>query len=519
MRKAKAFAFAGLLLGLLSASLHAAPLPFGDGIPAPDLSKTPRSLEELGKMESHQETGGFTTFDPVIKGLEAFSGCVNYCITDLSIRMKIGLPVKFYFSPVIRHNTADFIVQSYPRLTKEPWKEWSSVMGEASFAVTSPLARMMGVEDGLGGGRMRVPAYTKQQGLDFKEADVIGNPFILLTILLDKNGQLKPKEEGCETNGCLERENSDIGERLRQEIEDRKPDPDCAAPSCGGSGGEASDDDPPWYEKSPEELMGEAKDKVVTEIGDFSQKMKDCASSLRCVLENLGGESFSRIFSLLDTVESIAGAIQQLQEIAEMMEDIADAFSALSLSPVQAKFRIERMFCPSDFQPFIPYYLSGLDAAFWRSGLWDVPPTDPHKTSTIINPFSSDRIGPDSGFELWGHIYPRSGFVNHFEDAKVGAVTAVRAMDIVQEMKRKRLRWLKKGFDPKKDKWQIIYPVTSKKCYANIAHTGKETPLGDFTTPGAEYRYAWNYWRAYDCDTNEKGSRIAKISLPTEICL
>ncbi len=511
MRRATTILFLGLLLvpPVHAMAAEGFNLPAGEGITQPDLSALPDSGDEIG---ADQETGGFNTADIILNGLSAFSDCVEYCITGLSIRMRLGIPIEFYFSPLIRHNTADFLVQSYTRLTEDPWKEWGSVVGEASLQVTSPVAKLLGTDE-LGGGRTQVAAYNKAQNLDFKEADVIGNPYILLTVLLDKNGRLKPKQNGCETNGCLERGRDRLGSQLRNEIEDRQPPPECIGPRCFND--PTQPEEVPWYEKTPEELMGEARDGVATKIGDYAEKLEQCSQDLRCILENLGGNTFSRVFSMMDTLESVAGAIQGVQEISRITEEIAAAFSALSMSPVRGKFRVERMFCPSEYQPFIPYYLSGLDMTFWRSGLIDVPPVDPHMASTILNPFSSDRIG--TATQLWGHIYPRSGFVDNVHDAKVGAVAAVRAMNIVSEMKRTRLRWLPKGFDAKKSQWQMIYPHKSDKCDANIANTGKPNVMGDFMYPGKERRYAWNYWREYDCDTNKRGRRIAKISLP-EIC-
>ncbi|MCF6231116.1 MAG: TraU family protein [Gammaproteobacteria bacterium] len=471
------------------------------------IPELPTSLDEIG---ADQETGGFSSVDIVTSGLDAFSDCVDYCITGLSIRLYIGLPIKIYLSPLIEHNTADFVVQSYSDLGGgenddrygDPWKEWGSVVGKASLAITKPAAKLMGSDEGLGGGKTRVAAYSKHQNLDFKEADVIGSPYILLTILLDKEGEIKKKEAGCEVNGCLEKEPGAIGEALQAEIADNES--------------TVSEGEPGWYEKSPEELASDAKDDLVNKVGTYTQKMQTCRNSLRCVLDTLGGDTFSRIFSMMDAAESVIESVRKIQDVTEKIKTIVDAFSAIA-APIQGEFRMERILCESQYQPFMPYYLSGLDAAFWRSGLIGIPPVDPHMTSTILNPFSGDRIGTDT--QLWGHIYPRSGFVDNPHDAKSGAVAAVRAMNIVSEMDRTRMRWLETGFDTENAQWQMIYPLESSQCHADIAKTTDGTNIvGDFMYPGEERRYAWNYWRKYKCDTNEKGSRLIKISLP-EICI
>ena len=61
--------------------------------------------------------------------------------------------------------------------------------------------------------------------------------------------------------------------------------------------------------------------------------------------------------------------------------------------------RIDRLLCPNKIKIFYPYYLSGVDALFWRSG-W--PITDAQHTATLLNPLSTDRIGGLG--EVWGSI-------------------------------------------------------------------------------------------------------------------
>ena len=75
----------------------------------------------------------------------------------------------------------------------------------------------------------------------------------------------------------------------------------------------------------------------------------------------------------------------------------------------------------ANFRAFYPYYLSGVDALFWRSG-W--PITDATHTATLFDPLSSDRIGRTG--ETWGHVYPRHGFVNNDHPGRVAPVIAVR---------------------------------------------------------------------------------------------
>jgi hypothetical protein len=51
--------------------------------------------------------------------------------------------------------------------------------------------------------------------------------------------------------------------------------------------------------------------------------------------------------------------------------------------------RIDRLLCPNDIDLFYPYYLSGPDALFWRSG-W--PITDAGKITTLFNSFFGGSV-------------------------------------------------------------------------------------------------------------------------------
>ena len=82
-----------------------------------------------------------------------------------------------------------------------------------------------------------------------------------------------------------------------------------------------------------------------------------------------------------------------------------------------------QVFCPAtDVFPFFPYFLSGIDAFAWRSGLTEI-----FFPATFIPGLR--EIG-DFPFNTWGSVHPRQGFLNTPEDPKAGAVMAQRAADI-----------------------------------------------------------------------------------------
>ncbi|MCP1364624.1 TIGR03756 family integrating conjugative element protein, partial [Halomonas sp. BBD48] len=78
--------------------------------------------------------------------------------------------------------------------------------------------------------------------------------------------------------------------------------------------------------------------------------------------------------------------------------------------------------CESDVQPYMPYFLSTLDALAWRSGIPEMAYPE------ALTP-GMREMGTTG--DLWSPIYPRSGFVTQTHDYKVAASTAQRAADVV----------------------------------------------------------------------------------------
>ena len=107
--------------------------------------------------------------------------------------------------------------------------------------------------------------------------------------------------------------------------------------------------------------------------------------------------------------------------------------------------------------------------------------------------------------DLWGNLYPRSGFLHQSDDYKTGAVIAQRAGDITtrsgqlhvyfpMQAKAKDGYWpageLVEG-DVKTGKWQELTPRTSQSCAV--------FPNSKAQAQAEDGGYAWALWRPYSC--------------------
>ena len=78
--------------------------------------------------------------------------------------------------------------------------------------------------------------------------------------------------------------------------------------------------------------------------------------------------------------------------------------------------------CAPSSQPFLPYFLSTLDAIAWRSGVPEM--FYPEALTPGLREVSKDG-------DMWGNIYPRAGALSQTHDYKAGAVIAQRTADLV----------------------------------------------------------------------------------------
>lgn len=154
--------------------------------------------------------------------------------------------------------------------------------------------------------------------------------------------------------------------------------------------------------------------------------------------------------------------------------------------------------CTGSATAFMPYLLSALDTVAWR---YNVPESlYPEALTPGVR-----EIGSRLTMNLWGHIYPRGGFLHQADDYKSGAVVAQRAGDIVTRrgqihVYRPLVADAHDGYwpagaliegDASTGKWQELTPTLSTTCAVfpnNNVHL--QAKRGD---------YAWALWRPYAC--------------------
>jgi len=201
--------------------------------------------------------------------------------------------------------------------------------------------------------------------------------------------------------------------------------------------------------------------------------------------------------------------------------------------------------CPSDAQPFMPYFSSSFDYLAWR---WGIPD---RFTSEALIP-GKREIGSRSTNNLlgntWGAVYPRFGFVHQSDDAKAAAVIAQRSVDIVTRTGQPHVyRPLNQdgdsqasydsnegsdsdqplmsdqsgqegsdsGSNEKRDRWQMISPKEDDTCKP---FGSTDSNWSDGRNPDGKRQYAWNYWRNYQCCIPRPGAYLGHTSIPP-VCL
>lgn len=159
--------------------------------------------------------------------------------------------------------------------------------------------------------------------------------------------------------------------------------------------------------------------------------------------------------------------------------------------------------CRGAGKAFTPYFISTFDTLAWRHGIPEV--IFPESLTPGMR-----EIGARPTFNLWGNVYPRSGFGHQVDDHKAAAVVAQRAGDIVTRpgqihVYQPLLAAPSDGYwpagplfetNPLTGKWQELTPVFTNTCavFPNpIPHL--QAQQGD---------YAWTLWRPYRC-CNRRG--------------
>lgn len=154
--------------------------------------------------------------------------------------------------------------------------------------------------------------------------------------------------------------------------------------------------------------------------------------------------------------------------------------------------------CDSAARPFVPYFVSSLDALVWRSGV----PETLYPEALVPG---QREIGSQVSANMWGNVYPRSGFVTQQDGYKSAAVVAQRVADVITRNgqlhvyqplvgQRSPGYWppdpVKENTGTENHKWQRLAPELSNTCAV----------FPDTSTAIAEDgNYAWALWQPYSC--------------------
>ncbi|HCL5336161.1 TPA: TIGR03756 family integrating conjugative element protein [Salmonella enterica] len=157
--------------------------------------------------------------------------------------------------------------------------------------------------------------------------------------------------------------------------------------------------------------------------------------------------------------------------------------------------------CAPSSQPFLPYFLSTLDALAWRSGVPEM--FYPEALTPGLREVSKDG-------DMWGNIYPRAGALSQTHDYKAGAVIAQRAADLVTRSSQPHIYipltatshdgyWppdpVKEG-DSNNHQWQMLAPKKSASCAIFPDGFATDSYADKLAEDGA---YVWTLWRPYKC--------------------
>ena len=476
-RKKLCVALLAALLGAVSlqsspALAQSAPAPTAGHPPAtapvPTAPGTNGTAQGQQKQEDDgknvlESAGGFTTLELATTTVAQLPSCLEYTIEGITLRMVIHWwGVSYFWTPHVSHYSPDLLEMSHRELQYFPYIEYRLLLAIPYYEFTRTvfsrlLATLLGfnVNVPMGGGHYLHDQFGKHQSVQFSDAMVIGHPVAMLIEAFTFKGVKLPEANG---GG---------GQRPQISQEDVKA----------------------WLES------------WVTGDTDWPPV-------------------FSQALGYQEVLAMLANS-PVIQQIKQLMQQIDAALSSINGKVGDSPF------CPVNSTPFEPYYLSGGDVYPWRVGY---PVADSEKSLTILNPLSRDVIGPTTERdkqaetvigkvlekiaevlhelfrERWGHIYPREGSVDQRDSAKIGAVVAQRAVDLLAEKEKPTGRIYRiPRYRMRGVAWSKMYPVETS-CHKNIANTGTEVDR-------PYDMYAWTVWTQHDCDLFPAGAPVLFVPL------
>jgi integrating conjugative element protein (TIGR03756 family) len=135
--------------------------------------------------------------------------------------------------------------------------------------------------------------------------------------------------------------------------------------------------------------------------------------------------------------------------------------------------------CDSAAAPFVPYFSSALDSLVWRTGV----PETLYPEALVPGMRELGSTG-----NMWGNIYPRSGFVTQTDSYKSAAVVVQRVADIITRRGQLHVYnplvgnaspgyWppdpVKENTGTTNHKWQRLSPQVSQSCAVFLTRTGR----------------------------------------------
>jgi hypothetical protein len=406
----------------------------------------------------------YHTQEMIVDTIKGLPKCLKYCLLGIEIRIRYtGYTVEVYFVPRVEHHMTALHAMASDRFPKEAYLEWAALVGEIQKQLLDRLARavptLMGgtpiVESS--GGETRYGQYGHHQSTNFKESEFMGHPVAILPALVDKNGDMTADTYTAGATGA-------------------------GGGTGGGSGGGSTAIDASGF-----------IDRWSAWAGNCFMDPNPCSMA-----PAFPGGEISKAFDMVEAIDTLIAAVKasgvDFKSIAKTVREIANKV-ADNLG-VGGGVKIDRLLCPNDVRYFYPYYLSGVDALFWRSG-W--PITDATHTATLFDPFSGDRVGRTG--ETWGHVYPRHGFLNNDHPGRVAPVINQRGAHLLADASVRLRPKLTTAYA--RGDWQNLSPEPTPYCEASIA---------DLPTPiDPEGGYAHNIWPRFECPLSEIGILVAFV--------
>lgn len=120
----------------------------------------------------------YDTSELLTRSLEAYPGCINYCITKLEIRVEYtGTSVNVYVVPVIAHNNPDMLVMSSRNLGKGAYIDWEDLTGELQAEIRQvEMSTITGLAVEAFTGQTEYANFGKHQAVVIQETQIVGNP-------------------------------------------------------------------------------------------------------------------------------------------------------------------------------------------------------------------------------------------------------------------------------------------------------------------------------------------------------